>query len=67
MTSRLLERIEVNEEELAALATARAAAVRDGLLATGKVEGDRVFIASAVEADGTQVDAADPRVEFSLN
>ena len=66
MKSRLLEEFEVPAEELQALTSRRAEAVRDRLLASGKVEAERVSIAAAATGAESPQTAEEPRVEFSL-
>jgi len=66
MESQLLARVEIPAEELQALAEGRAAVIRDHLVATGRVEPERVSIASpGAAADGAPSTSA-PRVEFAL-
>jgi hypothetical protein len=65
MNARLAETIEVNDNDLRALAMARAAQVRDYLLTTGKIAAERLFLAqpsSTIPAKQNQ----GPRVFFEL-
>lgn len=66
MEARLLGRIEIAPDQLQALATARATAVRDQLLATGKVEAERLFLATASTGEGEKPATPEPRVNFTL-
>ena len=54
MEARLAERIDIPDTELASLADARAQAIRAWLLETGKVAGERVFLAPSA-ATGRRV------------
>lgn len=63
MEARLLGRIEISPAEFEALAASRAAAVRDRLVATEKVEAGRLMIAAAAEPAAA---AAAPRVTFGF-
>ncbi|HUG11365.1 MAG TPA: DUF748 domain-containing protein [Opitutaceae bacterium] len=63
MEARLLAQIEITPAELEALAAGRANAVRERLLATEKVEAERLVIAAAAESAAP---AGTPRVTFSL-
>jgi hypothetical protein len=67
MRDRLIAAVEVGEDEYLALAKARAVAIRDALLATGKVEAERVFlIDSTTVPEGASGSPDGGRVFFSL-
>lgn len=63
MTGRLAEAIVVTDNDLRALATARAQRVRDYLVETGKIEADRLFLAQSQDA---AKQSKGPRVFLSL-
>lgn len=65
MTARLAEAIEVNDNDLRALAMARAAQVRDYLRTTGKIAPDRLFLAK-LSATTSAKQNQGPRVFFEL-
>ncbi|MBE2214658.1 MAG: DUF748 domain-containing protein [Opitutaceae bacterium] len=67
MRDRLLAAVEVSDAEFLALAQARAVAIRDALLATGKIEAERVFfIDSTTVPEGASGSPDGGRVFFSL-
>lgn len=67
MRDRLIASIEVSDEEFAALARARAAAIRDAILAGGQVEAERVFlIDSTTVPEGATGSPDGGRVFFTL-
>jgi len=66
MESRLLARVEIPLEEFQALAEGRAAVIRDHLIATGRVETERISIATPGAAAEGGTPASAPRVEFTL-
>ena len=53
MTARLADTMEVNDDDLRTLATARATHVRDYLLTTGKIASERLFLAKRTKARGS--------------
>jgi hypothetical protein len=53
MTGRLAETMEVSDNDLRALAAARAQRVRDYLIDTGHISADRLFLAQNKEAKET--------------
>ena len=63
MTGRLAETMTVGDNDLRALATARAEQVRNYLLNTGHIAGERLFLAQATDA---AKQAKGPRVFLSL-
>lgn len=66
MEARLLEGIEVNADELQTLASNRAITVRDHLLTAGKVEAERLFLATASGEGEEKPATTGPRVNFTL-
>jgi hypothetical protein len=67
MEARLLERIEIAPEALAALALRRREEVKGYLVGTGHLPAERVLLATAPAAESTPADATRPsRVEFTL-
>jgi hypothetical protein len=65
MSARLAETMEVNDNDLRALAMARAAQVRDTLLTTGKIAPERLFLAKLSTAAPAKQNQG-PRVFFEL-
>ena len=65
MTARLADTMEVNDDDLRTLATARATHVRDYLLTTGKIASERLFLAK-LSASGPAQKNQGPRVFFEL-
>jgi hypothetical protein len=65
MSARLAETMEVNDNDLRALAMARAAHVRDYLLTTGKIAPERLFLAK-LSATASAKQNQGPRVFFEL-
>jgi hypothetical protein len=65
MTARLADTMEVNDDDLRTLATARATHVRDYLLTTGKIASERLFLAKLATADQAKKSKG-PRVFFEL-
>lgn len=63
MTGRLAETMKVDDNDLRALATARAERVRDYLVQTGHIAGERLFLAQATDAAKQN---KGPRVFLSL-
>lgn len=63
MTGRLVEAMEVTEDDLRALAGARAQRVRDYFLREGKITADRLFLA---QGNATGKESKGPRVLLSL-
>lgn len=67
MRDRLIAGVEVSDDEYLAVAKARAVAVRDALLASGKVEAERVFLVdSTTVPEGASGSPDGGRVFFSL-
>jgi len=67
MRDRLLAAIEISDDEYLALAKARAVAIRDALLASGKVEAERVFLLdSTTVPEGASGSPDGGRVFFGL-
>ena len=64
MTGRLAETMVVDDNDLRALAAARAQAVRDYLATTGGIAGERLFLAKLPETATTA--GKGPRVFLSL-
>ena len=64
MTGRLAEAVEVNDNDLRALAQSRAQQVRDYFINTGKIDPERLFLAKD-KADSTQAGKG-PRVFLTL-
>jgi len=65
MTARLADTMEVNDNDLRALAMARAMHVRDYLISTGKIAADRLFLAQSTAAAAIKQNQG-PRVFFEL-
>ena len=65
MNARLAETMEINDNDLRALAMARAAQVRDYLSTTGKIAPERLFLAKMSTATPTKQNQG-PRVFFEL-
>jgi hypothetical protein len=65
MTARLADTMEVNDDDLRALAMARATQVRDCLLTTGKIASERLFLAK-LSAEASVKKNQGPRVFFEL-
>jgi hypothetical protein len=65
MTARLADTMEVNDNDLRALAMARAMRVRDYLMTTGKIAADRLFLAQLSAASAAK-QSQGPRVFFEL-
>ncbi|RXK53119.1 DUF748 domain-containing protein [Oleiharenicola lentus] len=63
MTARLVETMEVTDNDLRALAESRAQRVRDYFLTEGKIAGDRLFLSAG---SPTQAENKGPRVFLSL-
>jgi hypothetical protein len=66
MESQLLARVEIPSKEFQALAEERAKVIRDHLLTTGRVEPERVSIATPDSAAEDTSSKSAPRVEFEL-
>jgi Domain of Unknown Function (DUF748) len=65
MTARLADTMEVNDDDLRMLATARATHVRDYLLTTGKIASERLFMAKLSTTAPAKQNQG-PRVFFEL-
>jgi hypothetical protein len=63
MALRLRETIAVSADDLRLLASERAKAVMEAILATGKVEPARIFVTESGKAAGA---GGGPQVEFTL-
>lgn len=66
MQAALLERIEIGEDQLQALALRRGTQARDYLVAAGRLPADRVIIATASENPAEGSKALPSRVDFAL-
>jgi hypothetical protein len=67
MESRLLETIEISQDELRQLATVRAEAVRSHLETSDNITPDRLFIAEPTDPLLVDPDAGQPQAVFQLN